>query len=64
MGRRPVRCIETNEIFRNAAEASRFCGLKQGDIIYLCCKGKQKTAGGYHWEYVNEDTPSSESSTP
>lgn len=48
-----VRCIETNEIFPSIEEASIWCGLKSLSKIGECCKGKRKTAGGYHWEYVN-----------
>ena len=48
-----VRCIETNEIFPSIEEASVWCGLKSFSKIGECCKGKRKTAGGYHWEYVN-----------
>ena len=49
-----VRCIETNEIFPSIEEASVWCGLKSFSKIGECCKGKRKTAGGYHWEYVNK----------
>lgn len=45
-----VKCIETGEIFGCVKEAEQWCGKKGiGD----CCKGKQKTAGGYHWQYVD-----------
>jgi len=29
-----------------------YCNL---DLIKQCCRGKQKTSYGYHWEWVNED---------
>lgn len=56
-----VRCIETGVIFKNASEAARwvayarernYCSL---DLIKQCCRGKQKTSYGYHWEFVNEE---------
>lgn len=46
-----VLCIETGEIFPSAkyVEENIICGVR--DVIY----GKQLTAGGYHWKYLNED---------
>ena len=34
-------------------EASRQTGIAQSNI-FSCLSGKQKTAGGYQWRYVNE----------
>lgn len=45
--------IDTGQIFDSLSEAAKSCGLLQGDTISLCCQGKQKTAGGYHWKYVD-----------
>lgn len=45
----PVICIETNEKFVSVAEASRKMNIGRGSIS-LCIKGKQRTAGGYHWK--------------
>lgn len=53
-GYKKVINIDTGKIYSNATEAANAIGLKQGDTIYLACKGKQKLAGGYHWKYVNE----------
>lgn len=56
-----VRCIETGQIFENAGIAAKwvafareesYCNL---DLIKQCCRGKQKTSYGYHWEWVNEE---------
>jgi phage pi2 protein 07 len=47
-----VKCIETGEIFDTVKEAEEWCGIKDG--VTDCCKGKYKTAGGFHWEYVKE----------
>ena len=45
-----VKCIELNKIFINIEEASKFINGNR----HICdvCKGKRKTAGGYHWEYI------------
>lgn len=56
-----VRCIETGQVFENAGVAAKwaafaternYCNL---DLIKQCCRGKQKTSYGYHWEWVNEE---------
>lgn len=52
---KPVRCIETGEIYRSTREAQRITGVWQTTIVRVC-KGKQELAGGYHWEYVEEPT--------
>ena len=48
-----VRCIETGIVYYGAKEAERQTEINQSSIS-RCCKGKQKTAMGYHWEYVEE----------
>lgn len=48
----PVKNIELDMIYYSAGEASRQTGTDQSGIT-KCCKGKQKTAGGYHWEYAD-----------
>ena len=48
-----VKCVETGIIYETAAEAQRQTGVRRGDIGAVC-RGKQNTAGGYHWEYVEE----------
>lgn len=50
---RPVRCVETNTVYRATKEAERQTGIDQANIIKVC-RGKQKTAGGYHWEYATK----------
>ena len=45
--------IKDNEIiatFYGAAEASRTTGISRASICD-CCRGEQKTAGGYQWKY-------------
>lgn len=49
-----VRCIETGMIFESTREAERCTGIFNASISH-CCHGKQQTAGGYHWEYVNKE---------
>lgn len=46
-----VICIETGIIYGSMTEASRSVKGSVGNI-WACCKGKLKTAYGYHWEYV------------
>lgn len=53
--KKKVKCIETNKVFESGADAAKFCGLSRGDCIYQCCRGERKTAGGYHWEYIDEE---------
>ena len=47
---KPVKCIETNEVFESASEASRQKNISMAGIRN-CCRGKQKTSGNLHWEY-------------
>ena len=49
-----VRCVETGIIYPSIREANRQTNISFSQISG-CCNGKQKTAGGYHWEYVKED---------
>ena len=46
-----VLCVETGVIYDSTMEVERQTGLSHGNIS-KCCKGKYKTCGGYHWEYV------------
>lgn len=47
-----VLCVETGIIYSSIKEASKMVGLKSKGCICMCCRGRQKTAGGYHWEYA------------
>lgn len=51
---KPVRCIETGEIFPSTREAGRRLGIHNAGIS-VCCNGRCKTFGGYHWEYINKE---------
>lgn len=48
-----VRNVETDEVFCSIKEAAERYGLKDTHITRVC-KGKRKTTGGFHWEYVKE----------
>lgn len=37
--------------FKNAHEAERETGVRNGNIS-KCCNGKAKSAGGYKWQYA------------
>lgn len=51
---RRVRCVETDRVYPSANAAARDMAVQQSKIT-LCCQGKRRTTGGYHWEYF--DTP-------
>jgi hypothetical protein len=49
---RPVRCVETGELFPSASEAARTIHVHRNGIfnsIYRGCR-----AGGFHWAYAEE----------
>lgn len=48
-----VICIELNKIFISAKDAERELNINRSSITNVC-RGKYKTAGGYHWKYVEE----------
>lgn len=50
---KPVRCIETGIIYISACEVERRIGIPNNNIN-CCCNGKRQTAGGFHWEYVDQ----------
>lgn len=49
--KKPIRCVETGEEYVSSCEAGRVTGFDSSHII-ACCNGKQKTAYGYHWEFI------------
>lgn len=49
----PVLCIETNKIYECSAEAQK--QLKITTSILEVCKGNRKTAGGYHWQFMENN---------
>ena len=46
-----VKCLETGIVYESTHDVERKTGLAQSNI-WACCKGKYKTCGGFHWEYV------------
>lgn len=46
------RCIETGEVFNSASDARR---KYNNNNIASALIGRRKTAGGYHWEYIEEE---------
>ena len=49
---RRVICVETGEIFNCIKFASETKDVFSTSIT-ACCKGRVKTAGGYHWQYAD-----------
>ena len=56
---KPIRCIETGEVFLSARQAARWlkkinltCCYSADSIVKDACKGKKETAYGYHWEFA------------
>lgn len=47
---RNVICIENGEVY-SIKQALQFANVKDSKSIYRCCRGEQKTSGGYHWKY-------------
>ena len=52
-GSKAVKCVELNQVFISAHDASIKMNLDHS-LICKCVKGKVKTVGGYHWEYAEE----------
>ena len=50
--KKKVLCIETGHIFDSLKEAQTWLG--KGNIK-SCCRGIRKSAGGYHWQYVDDN---------
>ena len=50
---KPVRCIETGIVYPSCIEAERQTGIHNAGISH-CCNRKTKTAGGFHFEFVNQ----------
>lgn len=49
--RKKTICIETNTIYNSLKEASEKTNINIS-CIGDCCRGKQMTAGGFHWKYL------------
>lgn len=51
--KKKVICVETGIQYDSVHEAGLAVGLKGGSTIVRACKNNDKTAGGYHWKYVD-----------
>ena len=50
---RKVICVETRQVFQTCKEAGEWCGVGVSAISH-CCKGRNKTSKGYHWQYYED----------
>ena len=48
-----VFCVELNKTFDSITRAKEELGININCIV-SACKGKIKTAGGFHWRYAND----------
>ena len=46
-----VICVETGALYISCVEAAKSAGIAQSSIS-MVARGERKTAGGYHWQYV------------
>lgn len=49
-----VMCVENKEVYVSTVDASKNTNIKASQI-QSAAQGRQKTAGGYHWRYLNEE---------
>ena len=58
---RKVRCVELNRVFSSIVEASEATGAGRSEIGKVARHSpRYKTAGGYQWEYVDDEEKESE----
>ena len=55
--RKSVICVETGTIYNSITDASMFARGEPRDMgnITKCCKGKSRSAYGYHWKYTDKE---------
>ena len=51
---KPIRCKETGEEYNGARWAATALGLDSSSIT-KAVKNPNRTCGGYHWEYIEDD---------
>ena len=51
----PIKIIETGEVFRSQREIANILGVDESSIC-ACLKGRAKQSGGFHFEYVTDDS--------
>lgn len=49
-----IYCVETQTVYNNASEAYEMTGIHFSNILKVC-KGERKTAGKYHWKFIEEE---------
>ena len=54
MNIKPVICVETGQVFESVRKAAEWLGLDPSGVSTVL-RGLTKTAGGYHWEFVNPE---------
>lgn len=47
-----IKCIETGEVFPSILAAAKATSQKTSSHIGECCNGKRRSAGGYHWHFI------------
>ena len=50
----PIRVIETGKIYRSQRELAEELGIGESAVC-ACLHGRRKHAGGYHFEYVDQE---------
>lgn len=54
--KKKVLCVENGMIFNSIRKAYDWLGINiHNGSIGKCCRGKRKTAYGYHWRYIEEE---------
>lgn len=51
INKQKVRCVESGTIYESIRAAGIKTDTNETSICHVC-RGKYKTAGGYHWEYI------------
>lgn len=51
--RRPIYCVELDQVFTTQAEASRKLNINLS-ALNRALRGSRETCGGYHWKYYEE----------
>ena len=54
---KPVLCVELNQIFPSLTDAAKHCNVTLSNLSWVLT-GRSKTAGGYHFEYLETKTAS------
>lgn len=48
---KPIQCVESGVVYKSIRDAERATGIDSGSIV-KCLKGNLKTAGKFHWIYI------------